>query len=41
MVDGEGRLVTQATFLHNTKLTSSKIAEDKDRMKNEGKPQGR
>ena len=41
MVDGEGRLVTQATFLHNTKITSSKIAEDKDRMKNEGKPQGR
>jgi predicted GIY-YIG superfamily endonuclease len=41
MVDGEGRLVTQANFLHNTKITSSKMGEDKERMKNEGKPQGR
>ena len=35
------RLVTQATFLHNTKISSSKIAEDKARKKNDGKPQGR
>ena len=41
LVDGQGQLVTQATFLHNTKITSSKIAEDKERQKNESKPQGR
>ena len=39
-VDGKGRLVTKATFLHNTKITSSKIAEDKAREKDWKKPQG-
>ena len=41
LVNGEGRLVTQATFLHNTKITSSKMGEDKVRQKNNKKPQGR
>ena len=39
-VNGEGRLVTKATFLHNTKVTSSKMAEDKEREKDIKKPQG-
>ena len=30
-IDGEGQLVTKSFFLHNTKITSSKIGEDKDR----------
>eukprot|EP00957_Ditylum_brightwellii_P175600 13370139-Ditylum_brightwellii.AAC.1 len=29
--NGEGRLVTKATFLHNKKVTSSKMGKDKDR----------
>jgi len=40
-VNGEGQLMTKAHHLHNTKVTSSKIAEDKDRKKNDGKTQGR
>ena len=40
-VDGQGQLVTQANFLHNTKVLSSKIGEDRERKKNEHKPQGR
>ena len=36
-VDGTGKLVTKATFLHNTKVKSSKIAKDKDRQKYNGK----
>ena len=28
-----GVLVTKKTFLHNTKITTSKINEDKDRIK--------
>ena len=28
-VEGAGKLVTKATFLHNTKITSSKMNEDK------------
>ena len=34
-------LMTKSTFLHNTKVTSSKIQEDKDRQKNLKYPQGR
>ena len=30
-VDGQGQLVTQANFLHNTKVLSSKIGEDGER----------
>ena len=41
LVDGEGQLITQATFLHNTKITSSIIAEDNERQKFANKPQGR
>ena len=40
-VDGVGKSVTKATFFHNTKITSSKIGEDKDRRKDSKKPQGR
>ena len=40
-VDGTGKLVTKAIFLHNTKIASSKIAEDKERLKDKNKPQGR
>ena len=40
-VDGEGKLITKATFLHNTKVTSSKMAEDEKRKKDEDKNQGR
>lgn len=39
-VNGEGRLVTKSTFLHNTKISSSKMAEDKAREKDHKKPQG-
>ena len=39
-VDGQSRLVSKATFLHNTKVTSSKIAEDEKRQKDNNKPQG-
>ena len=37
-------MVTKATFLHNTKVASSEINEEKDRQKNDrerDKPQGR
>jgi hypothetical protein len=43
-IDGHGRLVTRAHFLHNTKVTSTKIQEDKVREKenrNSNAPQGR
>ena len=40
-VDGEGKLVSSSTFLHNTKVVSSKIAEDKDREQYKHKAQGR
>ena len=33
-------MVTKATFLHNTKVTSSKMGEDKDRLNNKKKPNG-
>jgi hypothetical protein len=38
-----GKLITKATFLHNTKITSSKINEDKARESKRGSnhPQGR
>ena len=37
-----GNLVTKATFLHNTKVTSSKINEEKEKKKQDkGYPQGR
>ena len=32
-VDGTGKMVTKATYLHNTKVASSKMGEDKDREK--------
>ena len=34
-------MVTNVTFLHNTKRTSSKMGEDKDREKHRNKPQER
>ena len=40
-VDGSGKMVTKATYLHNTKVVSSKMGEDKDRKKYQGKPSGR
>ena len=40
-VDGKGRLVSKATFLHNTKVSSSKNAQDSERQKNASKPQGK
>ena len=40
-VDGSGKMVTKATYLHNTKVASSKMGEDKDRKKYQGKPSGR
>ena len=33
--------MTQATFLHNTKITSSKMGEDKVRQKDDKRSQGR
>ena len=38
--NGEGKLVTKAHFLHNTKVSSPKLAEDKE-CKNDGKIQAR
>lgn len=40
-VDGEDKLVTQATYLHNTKVSSSKMGEEKLRKNVAHKPQGR
>ena len=40
IADGSFKLVTKATFLHNTKVTSSKMGEDKDREKHKNKDQG-
>ena len=40
-IDGEGQLVTKSFFLHNTKIISSKIGEDKDREKHRNKIQAR
>ena len=34
-VDGNSQLVTKDVFLHNTKVVTSKINEDKGRKKNE------
>ena len=39
--NGSSSLLTKSTFLHNTKITSSKIQEDKDRKKDTKYPQGR
>ena len=36
---GSASLRTRSTFLHNTKITSSKIQEDKDRKKDDKYPQ--
>ena len=38
-VDGEGNLVTNTTFLHNTKTTTSKMCVDKNREKHRKNPQ--
>ena len=40
-VNGALKLVTKATFLHNTKINSSKMVEDKDREKHRKNTQGR
>ena len=40
-VDGQGRITTRAVFLHNTKVASSKMGEDKERAKYDGMIQGR
>ena len=40
LVNGAGKLVTKSTFLHNTKITSSKLGEDKYREKHRKNPQG-
>ena len=39
--NGAASLLTKSTFLHNTKITSSKIQEDRDRVKDNKYPQGR
>ena len=39
-VDVSGKLITKATFLNNTKITSSKMGKDKDREKNRINTQG-
>ena len=39
--NGSASLLTRSTFLHNTKVTSSKMQEDKDREKDSKYPQGR
>ena len=39
LVDRSGKLAAKATFLHNTKVTSSKMGEDKDREKHKNKAQ--
>lgn len=41
LVNGQEKFTTQAHFLHNTKVTASKIGEDIDRLKHSGKVQGR
>ena len=41
LVDVSGKLVTKATFLQNTKVTSSKMGEDKDRETQKNKVPGR
>ena len=38
--NGTSKLVTKLIFLHNTKILSLKIAEDKDRKAYENYPQG-
>ena len=38
-VNGSGKMVTKSTFLHNTKVTSSKMGKDKD-CENNKKPNG-
>ena len=39
-VDREDRMVTGADFLHNTKVTPSKLTENKERQKDNKKAQG-
>ena len=39
-VNGSGKMVTKSTFLHNTKVTSSKMGKDKDCENNKKKPNG-
>jgi hypothetical protein len=39
--NGVPTLLTKSTFLHNTKIASSKMQEDKDRKKDSSYPQGR
>ena len=39
--NGSFSLSTKTTFLHNTKVSSSKFQEDKDRKKHDNKPQAR
>ena len=41
LVDGAGKLVTNMTFIQNTKIMSSKMGEDKDRGKHREKTQVR
>ena len=40
-VYGAEKLVTKATFIHNSNITSSKMGEDKNKYKHRKKPQGR
>ena len=40
-VYGAGKLVTKSKFIHNTKIASSRIGEDKYREKHKKNPQGR
>ena len=39
--NGSFSLSTKSTFLHNTKVSLSKFQEDKDRKKDDNKPQAR
>ena len=36
-IGGKGKLVTKAVFLHNTKVASSNIGENKEPVKDDGK----
>ena len=40
LVDISGKFFTKATFLHNTKVMTSKMGEDKDREKHKKRLKG-
>ena len=40
-IDGKGKLVIKALFLYNKKVASSKMGENKEQIKDDGKVKGR